>query len=178
MAPRRRLPPRWPILPISEHFLQYVIHELAVEQWNSRPGGPMPEWEIDKPHLLKSALLQPYQTVGGRFAYPAVLPKAACLFRGLVKNHGLVDGNKRMGVTATGIFLAVNGYNLRFTPDGLRDYALEVAGHDGNYPVKRIERWLRAHVVLKSPGQLATLRRQLLELYAVADPVEQMLRRR
>jgi prophage maintenance system killer protein len=98
------------------------------------------------------------------------------LFRGLVKNHGLVDGNKRMGVTATGVFLQVNGYQLRFTPAELRDYALEVAGHHGNYSVRKIEAWLRARTRLYGPRELAVVRRRLQDIYdQTGDPVVLLL---
>ena len=37
---------------------------------------------------------------------------AACYGFGLAKNHALLDGNKRLGFLAIGIFLRVNGYRL------------------------------------------------------------------
>jgi death-on-curing protein len=136
----------------------------------------MPAVRVDDWNLLMSALVQPYQQVGGRPLYPALIPKAAVLFRGLVKNHGLVDGNKRMGVTATGIFLQMNGYNLRFNPTELRDYALTVAGHEGNFSVRAIERWMRDRTALDSPAQLAKLRKQIMtQVYdrlEGLDPIE------
>lgn len=172
MARARRFSRTWPILPITYVFLAHVIQRIAEEQWKHEPGGPMPRLAIDDWGLLHSALVQPYQTVAGRPLYPALIPKAAVLFRGLVKNHGLVDGNKRMGVTATGVFLSTNGYELRFSPTELRDYALEVAGHPGNYAVRAIERWFRSRTRLYAPADLAKLREKVLEVYEVGDPIE------
>jgi death-on-curing protein len=40
--------------------------------------------------------------------------KAARLCYGLVKNHAMVDGNKRIGTHAMLIFLALNGYELDY----------------------------------------------------------------
>ena len=37
---------------------------------------------------------------------------AACYGFGLVKNHAMFDGNKRLGFLAIGVFLRVNGYRL------------------------------------------------------------------
>ncbi len=48
--------------------------------------------------LLESAINAPFQTFGGSELYPTVEEKAAHLFYGLVKNHGFVDGNKRVAV--------------------------------------------------------------------------------
>lgn len=151
---QRRLPRNWPIVPVNGATLEHVIHALAEEQWRSAPGAPMPRFEVERSALLRSAIVQPYQMVGDRPAYPAVIPKAACLFRGLVKNHGLVDGNKRLGVTATGVFLDMNGYRLTARNTELRDFALEVASTEGDYPMRRITRWLRANTRLKAPAEL------------------------
>ena len=40
--------------------------------------------------------------------YPTVEEKAAHLFYGLVKNHGFIDGNKRVAVHAMFIYLSLN----------------------------------------------------------------------
>ena len=38
--------------------------------------------------------------------------KAAALLHSIVNNHPLVDGNKRLGWLATGVFLKLNGANV------------------------------------------------------------------
>ena len=65
--------------------------------------------------LLESALETPFQSYGGEELYPSIWAKAARLCYGLVKNHALVDGNKRIGVHAMLVFLSVNGYELEYT---------------------------------------------------------------
>ena len=60
--------------------------------------------------LLDSALRAPMQTLDGRFLHRTVFDKAAALFRSIVQNHPLLDGNKRTGLTATFVFLLINGY--------------------------------------------------------------------
>ena len=46
--------------------------------------------------LLESALETPFQSYGGEELYPSIQAKAARLCYGLVKNHAMVDGNKRL----------------------------------------------------------------------------------
>ncbi|MEU0296646.1 Fic family protein, partial [Streptomyces microflavus] len=46
--------------------------------------------------LLESALARPQASVFGQDAYPDVWQKAAALMESLARNHGLVDGNKRI----------------------------------------------------------------------------------
>lgn len=47
--------------------------------------------------MLDSALLNPFQSFGGEELYPSIQAKAAQLCFGLVKNHAMIDGNKRLG---------------------------------------------------------------------------------
>ena len=54
--------------------------------------------------MLESALENPFQTYDGEELYPSIQAKAARLCYGLVKNHAMVDGNKRIGVHAASIF--------------------------------------------------------------------------
>lgn len=62
--------------------------------------------------LLESAAHRPTTTVFGEDAYPDVHTKAAALLESLVRNHALVDGNKRLGWAATFMFYRLNGHLL------------------------------------------------------------------
>jgi death-on-curing protein len=131
---------------------------------------------IRKPALLLSALAQPFASVGGREAHPSVRKKAAVLFRGLVKNHGLRDGNKRLAVTTMSVFLLANGWVPTYTNSQLYKYARRVAGQKGEYPVKRVEQWIARHTVLMGDHDLETLRiqnRRILRSAAVARAFEE-----
>ena len=57
--------------------------------------------------LLDSAVHRPQVTVYGHEAYATIDDKAAVLLESLVRNHALIDGNKRIGR------LAGNGGVLR-----------------------------------------------------------------
>jgi death-on-curing protein len=59
--------------------------------------------------LLESAASRPRTSVFGDDAYPDIWTKAAALLQSIVKNHPLVDGNKRLGWLATAVFLDLNG---------------------------------------------------------------------
>ena len=59
--------------------------------------------------LLESALARPRATAFGADAYPELHEKAAALLHSLVRNHALVDGNKRLGWAACAVFLGMNG---------------------------------------------------------------------
>lgn len=87
-----------------------------------------PEASVRDYGLLESALARPQATVFGEDAYPGLLPKAAALTESLVRNHALVDGNKRLGYAAGRLFLLLNGHDYAATEDERYDFILGIAG--------------------------------------------------
>ena len=77
--------------------------------------------------LLESALESPFQSFGGEELYPSIQAKAARLCYGLVKNHAMIDGNKRLGCHVMLVFLALNGYEMKYAQKELSDLILDVA---------------------------------------------------
>lgn len=77
--------------------------------------------------LLESALARSRATVFGEDAYPSIHEKAAALLESLVRNHALVDGNKRVGWVATRLFYGMNGYTVSAPDDEKFDLVIDVA---------------------------------------------------
>lgn len=69
-------------------------------------------WAYRDAGLLQSALARPRATVFGQDAYPTLYLKSAALMQSLARNHGLVDGNKRLAWTSTILFLALNDVDV------------------------------------------------------------------
>ncbi len=78
-------------------------------------------------NLLDSALKAPFQTFGGNDLYPDILDKASQLCYSLIENHPFADGNKRIGVHLTLLFLKLNNIELRYSQQELIDFGLGVA---------------------------------------------------
>ena len=95
--------------------------------------------------LLESALENPFQSYGGEELYPSIQAKAARLCYGLVKNHAMIDGNKRIGAHAMLVFLALNGYEVEYTQKELSDLILDVAADRKQY--EDILQWLLVHQI-------------------------------
>lgn len=93
--------------------------------------------------LLDSALSNPFQSFGGEELYPSIQAKAAQLCFGLVKNHSMIDGNKRLGAHVMLVFLALNGYELFYEQQELVDIILSLAA--GEADVKDILQWIIDH---------------------------------
>ena len=93
--------------------------------------------------LLESALESPFQSYGGEELYPSIQAKAARLCYGLVKNHAMIDGNKRLGCHTMLVFLALNGYEMEYAQKELSDLVLDVAADRKQY--EDILQWLLVH---------------------------------
>jgi death on curing protein len=91
--------------------------------------------------LLDSACHRPRAGFFGQEAYPSLAAKAAALMHSIACNHGLVDGNKRLALLATVVFLRINGYRLDLTDDEAFDLTLSVAA--GQLDADGIEKRLR-----------------------------------
>ena len=86
-------------------------------------GEPPPVRDVG---LLGAAAARPQASAFGEDAYPDLWTKAAALLQSVVKNHALVDGNKRLGWLATATFLELNGVRVTGVPD---DDVVELVTH-------------------------------------------------
>ena len=93
--------------------------------------------------LLEAAAHRPTTQLWGDEAYPSIHLKAAALLESLVRNHPLVDGNKRLGWLATFVFYSINGFALEAPDDDA--YALVLALASGQaeltHIAQSVERW-------------------------------------
>ncbi len=94
--------------------------------------------------LLQSAVARPRASFGGSDLYPDIFLKAAALLESLAQNHPFLDGNKRTAITATGVFLRMNGYVLETTQKEIERFALHVATKKISSSDARD--WLEKHV--------------------------------
>lgn len=113
-----------------------MLHSQLIQSYGGSDG-------IRDESLLESALESPFQSFGGEELYPSIQAKAARLCYGLVKNHAMTDGNKRIGAHAMLVFLAINGYDLEYSQKELVDLILGVAEGEKDYA--DILHWLIEH---------------------------------
>ncbi len=113
-----------------------ILHSQLIEA----TGG---SYGVRDEGLLDSALKNPFQSFDGEELYPSIHAKAARLCYGLVKNHTMIDGNKRLGAHVMLVFLVLNGYELSYTQKELSDLILDVA--DGKQGYGDILKWILEH---------------------------------
>ena len=103
-----------------------LLHSQLFESFGGREG-------VRDNDLLDSALEIPFQTFDGEELYPTLQAKAARLGYGLIKNHCMIDGNKRIGAHVMLIFLELNGVEIDYSQKDLYETVLAVADGSIDY---------------------------------------------
>ena len=85
--------------------------------------------------LLDAAAYRPRAVLYGQQAYPDLDTKAAVLLDSIVRNHALVDGNKRLGWLATVVFYGLNDVTLDALDDAAYELVMAVARSEATVEV-------------------------------------------
>jgi len=109
-------------------------------------GDPPPIRDLG---LLGAAAARPSASAFGDDAYPEVWTKAAALLQSVVKNHPLVDGNKRLGWLACAVFLDVNGMD---PSSASNDGVYELVIHVASSPIEVVELAARLQTLVTDNG--------------------------
>ena len=113
-----------------------MLHTQLIQQTGGSDG-------VRDYNLLDSALENPFQSFGGEELYPTIQAKAARLGYGLIKNHCMIDGNKRIGTHAMLVFLVLNGIELKHTQKELYETILDIAA--GKIEYEDLLQWVLDH---------------------------------
>ncbi|HLI53521.1 MAG TPA: type II toxin-antitoxin system death-on-curing family toxin [Acidimicrobiales bacterium] len=115
---------RWSALAAEPGDVEYLDVEDLVALAALLLGEPPPIRDLG---LLGSAAARPAASAFGEDAYPDIWLKAAALLQCVLKNHPLVDGNKRLGWLSTAVFLDLNGVDAsRASNDDVYDFVMSV----------------------------------------------------
>jgi death-on-curing protein len=113
-----------------------LLHTQLIEEFGGTDG-------VRDYNLLDSALETPFQSFAGEELYPTIQAKAARLGYGLIKNHTMLDGNKRIGAHAMLVFLVLNGIEMKYTQRELYEIVLSVAA--GSLEYEDLLQWVLDH---------------------------------
>jgi len=95
--------------------------------------------------LLASAVYRPQVTFDGQELYQDLFIKVAALMESLINNHPFIDGNKRTGLTAAGLFLIVNGRKLIASAEDAELISLRIANSE--IGIQDLADWFRQNTV-------------------------------
>ena len=109
-----------------------IINAAVIEKFGGISG-------LRDRRVLEAAIARPQ--IG---YYSDLMAEAAALFESLLQNHPFLDGNKRTAVTATSVFLVLNGYQLVFKDDEMYEWLIQLL-QTGRVNKANLEDWLRQH---------------------------------
>lgn len=113
------------------------IHDQLIDRYGGSYGFNGPNGY----GLVESAVCRPQNKA--LYEGADLLSQAAALLFGLAKNHGFADGNKRIALAATNVFLLINGYKLACDNETV---AIFIEGcSDKAWTEDLVERFVLAH---------------------------------
>ena len=117
-------------------FNELLLHKDLISEFGGLDG-------VKDLGMLESAINAPFQTFNYQDMYPTIQQKAARLCYGLVKNHPFIDGNKRIGVHAMLVFLALNRIELEYSQEELYTIILNIASSQAT--IEDLSSWIIDH---------------------------------
>lgn len=114
-----------------------IFHRKIIEQTGGSDG-------IRDISLIESALNRALTTFDGNDLYKEIEDKISVITYGLIKNHGFVDGNKRIGVSIMLLLLRLNSVRIQYTQNELVTLGLDIA--KGSLDEKGIKQWIKNHI--------------------------------
>lgn len=120
-----------------------ALHRRILAETGGQPG-------VRDLGAIASAVSQPRVSIGGFDAYPTVIEKAVALGYSLIRNHGFLDGNKRVAHAAMEVLLVLNGLEIRASVDEQERLMLSLAA--GKTSRAELVEWLRIHTASAEPG--------------------------
>lgn len=95
--------------------------------------------------LIESAIHKAFQTFDGNDLYESDLKKISVITYSLIKNHGFIDGNKRIGVSVMLLLLRLNDIQIKYPQADLVQLGMKTAA--GLLSEADIEQWIIRHQV-------------------------------
>jgi death-on-curing protein len=94
--------------------------------------------------LLEAALSRPKTSAFGEDVYPSLELKAASILHSVIRNHPMIDGNKRTAWALFVTFIFINGYVHNMSTDEGFDLTLGVA--EGRYELEAAAGIISSHL--------------------------------
>jgi len=77
--------------------------------------------------LLSSAIYMPESSFGGQYLHETIPAMAAAYAFHICQNHPFLDGNKRVALASSLVFLDINGYELNCKDETLYNKIMDMA---------------------------------------------------
>jgi death on curing protein len=121
------------------HTVVLAIHDEQIAEHGGTPG-------VRDMGLLESALNRPVNLEAYGDPTPDISDLAAAYAFGIAKNHAFFDGNKRVSLVVTRLFLHLNGHDID-APEVERLHLWRALG-EGSLQEAAFAEWIRNHLVV------------------------------
>ena len=105
-------------------FLTFSEVLLILEDQIRNYGGM---YGLRDRNLLSSALYMPESSFDGKYLHETIPAMAAAYTFHICQNHPFIDGNKRVALASSLVFLDINGYELNCENETLFNEIMNVA---------------------------------------------------
>ena len=82
--------------------------------------------------LLSSAIYVPQATFEKQYLHKTIPEMVAAYAYHICQNHALIDGNKRVALASSLVFLDINGFDFKCSEDDIYEIMMEVASSKMN----------------------------------------------
>lgn len=148
--------------------IKYIFTEL--DSFFKRHNDPVPEFNSSYHHKIDSVLARPRDTFDGKDLYDDMFKKASCYFYFINVLHPFMNGNKRMSIVSTYVFLRMNGYIFEAEEDEVYDFAKFISdGHkDQADTFDKVTNFIKEHTRRESfiiNWDISTILKRFVMLY-------------
>lgn len=116
-----------------------AIQQHMLDLYGGKPGFNGPAGR----GLVESAVNRPRNKA--HYERADLFEQAGALYFGLAKNHGFSDGNKRVAVAATEVFLQINGWEFNCDNDTLASFTERCSDED--WAEEAVIAFVRRHAI-------------------------------
>lgn len=109
---------------LSLEDFETICSEL--QNFFKKHNDPLPVYSQTYFNKLDSVINTPQRTFDKKELYPTLYSKAACYLYFINKLHPFNNGNKRISIVATGVFLMFNGVDLTASENQIYEFAKKV----------------------------------------------------
>lgn len=103
---------------------EIICQEL--KHFFKKNNDPLPIYKNTYFDKLDGLIASPKRTFDGKDLYTNFFEKAACYFYFVNKLHPFNNGNKRISIVSTGVFLMYNGYEFTADEEVMYEFATRI----------------------------------------------------
>lgn len=145
-----------------------------LQSFFKKHNDPIPVYEQSYFDKLDSIINTPKKTFDKRELYPSLYDKAACYFYFINKFHPFNNGNKRISIVATGVFLMFNSMNMAASEDEIYNFAkqITISNKKERQDFLDVVRFVKKHSRKESVKRRASLTKLFKEVQKIFEKIK------